>query len=73
MTSDTLLWGLIALLVLNTALVVWLLLRKAPVDAEALAHRQLLLAQLQQQGQRVAASAKLTASPTRAAVPTANS
>jgi DNA recombination protein RmuC len=53
MTSDTLLWGLLVLLVINMALVAWLLVRRAPVDAEALAHRQLLLAQLQQQGQRV--------------------
>ncbi|MDP3202887.1 MAG: DNA recombination protein RmuC, partial [Hydrogenophaga sp.] len=53
MTSDSLLWGLLVLLVLNVALVAWLLVRRAPVDAEVLAHRQLLLAQLQQQGQRV--------------------
>src|SRR3990167_3423474 len=53
MTNELLPWVLLALLVLNLALLVWLLLRRPPPDAEALAHRQLLLAQLQQQGQRV--------------------
>ena len=53
MTADVLLWALLILLAINLALLVWLLLRRLPVDAESVAHRQLLLAQLQQQGQRV--------------------
>jgi DNA recombination protein RmuC len=53
MNADLLLWALLILLLVNLALVAWLLLRRPPVDTDALAHRQLLLAQLQQQGQRV--------------------
>ncbi|MCW5652613.1 DNA recombination protein RmuC [Hydrogenophaga sp.] len=54
MDGPTLLpWVLLSLLLLILGLLLWLLLRRAPVDADALAHRQLLLAQLQQQGQRM--------------------
>jgi DNA recombination protein RmuC len=53
MTSDLLSWALLILLLINLSLVIWLLLRRLPVDAEAVGRHQLLLAQLQLQGQRV--------------------
>ncbi|RZI98794.1 MAG: DNA recombination protein RmuC, partial [Rubrivivax sp.] len=51
--ADLLPWALLILLLVNLVLVAWLLLRRPAVDAEAVARHQLLLAQLQQQGQRV--------------------
>ena len=53
MNTETLIWVLLVLVALNLLLGVWLLLRRRPVDADELAHRQLLLAQTQQVGQRV--------------------
>ncbi len=53
MSNDLLLWLLLIGAALNLALGLWLLLRRAPVDAQELAHRERLLDQLQQQGQQV--------------------
>jgi len=53
MMTDLLPWALLILLLVNLLLVGWLLLRRPPVDADAAARYQLLLAQLQQHGQRV--------------------
>ncbi|MGE0098471.1 MAG: DNA recombination protein RmuC [Hydrogenophaga sp.] len=53
MMADLLPWALLILLLVNLLLVGWLLLRRPPTDVEAVAHQQQLLAQLQQQGQRV--------------------
>ena len=52
MTTDLLLWVLLVLLALNLALCVWLAVRRAPVDAQELVHRERVLDQLQQQGQQ---------------------
>ncbi|MBW8314400.1 MAG: hypothetical protein K0M73_05900, partial [Hydrogenophaga sp.] len=43
-------WLVLALLLVNLLLVLWLLLRRRPVDAGELAHRQALLTTLQRQG-----------------------
>ena len=57
MTNDWLVWALLVLVVLNLLLGFWMLLRRRPVDADEVAHRQQLLGLLQQQslqmGQRV--------------------
>jgi len=53
MNIETLIWVLLVLVALNLLLGVWLLLRHRPVDADEAAHRQLLLGQSQQLGQRV--------------------
>ena len=57
MTSEWLVWAMLVLVVLNLLLGLWLLLRRRPVDADEVAHRQQLLGLLQQQslqmGQRV--------------------
>jgi DNA recombination protein RmuC len=57
MTNDGLVWALLVLVVLNLLLGFWMLLRRRPVDADEVAHRQQLLGLLQQQslqmGQRV--------------------
>ncbi|MGQ3076366.1 MAG: DNA recombination protein RmuC, partial [Ferrovibrionaceae bacterium] len=53
MSNDLLLWLLLIGVALNLALGLWLLLRRAPVDAQELAHRERLLDQVQQQGQQV--------------------
>ena len=57
MSDAVMLWGLLALGVLNGLLLLWLLLRRPPADAQAVAQRQQLLdtvqAQAQQTGQRI--------------------
>ena len=57
MTNEWLVWALLVLVVLNLLQGLWLLLRRRPVDADEVAHRQQLLGLLQQQslqmGQRV--------------------
>ena len=57
MSDTVMLWGLLALGVLNGLLLLWLLLRRPPADAQAVAQRQQLLdtvqAQAQQTGQRI--------------------
>ncbi|MGI9216832.1 MAG: DNA recombination protein RmuC [Hydrogenophaga sp.] len=57
MSDGALVWALLALGVLNGLLLLWLLLRRAPVDAQAVAQRQQLLdalqGQTQQTGQRI--------------------
>jgi len=50
MTNDGLVWALLVLVMLNLLLGLWLLLRRRPVDADEVAHRQQLLGLLQQQG-----------------------
>lgn len=51
MTDGLLIWILLALGTLNALCLLWLLLRRPPVNDEEVAHRQQLLAVLQQQGQ----------------------
>lgn len=51
MTDGLLIWILLALGALNALCLLWLLLRRPPVNDEEVAHRQQLLAVLQQQGQ----------------------
>ncbi len=53
MNTETLTWVLLALVVLNLLLGLWLLLRRPPADAADVAHRQQILAQTLQIGQRV--------------------
>ena len=57
MSDAVMLWGLLALGVLNGLLLLWLLLRRPPADAQAVGQRQQLLdtvqAQAQQTGQRI--------------------
>jgi DNA recombination protein RmuC len=53
LSLEQLVWGLTALAVLNLLLLLWLLLRRRPVDADELAHRQQVLGQTQQLGQRI--------------------
>jgi DNA recombination protein RmuC len=53
MTTELVPWVLLILLVANLVLVAWLLLRRPQGDPDSEARHQLLLAQLQQQGQRV--------------------
>jgi DNA recombination protein RmuC len=53
MSTDTLIWVLLILVAINLLLVIWLLLRRRPMDADEAAHRQQLLGQSQQLGQRV--------------------
>ena len=53
MNTETLTWVLLALVVLNLLLGLWLLLRRPPADAADVAHRQQVLAQTLQIGQRV--------------------
>ncbi len=53
MNADVLIWVLLVLVALNLLLGVWLLLRRRPVDADELAHRQQLLAQTQQLGLQI--------------------
>ena len=50
MTDGLLIWILLALSVLNALCLLWLLLRRPPVNDEEAVHRQQLLALLQQQG-----------------------
>jgi DNA recombination protein RmuC len=52
MTDDLLTWTVLALGVLNALLVLWLLLRRPPANADEAAQRQQLLATLQTQGQQ---------------------
>ena len=52
MTDDLLTWTVLALGVLNALLVLWLLLRRPPANADEAAQRQQLLATLQAQGQQ---------------------
>lgn len=57
MNNAVMVWALLALGVLNGLLLLWLLLRRPPVDAQAVAQRQQLLdalqGQAQQTGQRI--------------------
>ncbi len=53
MNSEILIWVLLVLVALNLLLGVWVLLRRRPADADEVAHRQQLLGQTQQLGQRV--------------------
>jgi DNA recombination protein RmuC len=46
-------WGLIALAVLNLLLMLWLALRRRPIDTDELAHRQQVLDQMRLVGQRI--------------------
>lgn len=50
MTDGLLIWIVVALGVLNALCLLWLLLRRPPANLEEAAHRQQLLATLQQQG-----------------------
>ena len=51
MNNDSLSWLLLIGVALNLALVLWLLVRRPPVDAQEAAHRERLLGQMQQQAQ----------------------
>jgi DNA recombination protein RmuC len=53
LSMEQLVWGLIALAVLNLLLMLWLALRRRPADADELAHRQQALEQTRQVGQRI--------------------
>ncbi|MBA4263115.1 MAG: DNA recombination protein RmuC, partial [Comamonadaceae bacterium] len=53
MNNQILIWVLLVLVALNLLLGVWLLLRRRPVDADEVAHRQQLLGQTQQLGQQL--------------------
>ncbi len=50
MTDGVLIWIVVALGVLNALCLLWLLMRRPPANLEEAAHRQQLLATLQQQG-----------------------
>ena len=52
MTDDLLNWTVLALSVVNALLLLWLLLRRPPANAEEAAQRQQVLAALQSQGQQ---------------------
>ena len=53
MNTEILTWVLLFLVALNLLLGLWLLLRRRPVDADEIAHRQQLQLQAQQLGQRL--------------------
>jgi DNA recombination protein RmuC len=53
LSMEQLVWGLIALAVLNLLLILWLAMRRRPADADELAHRQQALEQTRQVGQRI--------------------
>ena len=53
MNTEILTWVLLVLVAFNLLLGLWLLLRRRPVDADEIAHRQQLQLQAQQLGQRL--------------------